>query len=82
MFLGLWLSSFALTWGALSYQAYYGGYYTASLFQLIVLEVGVLVSWACYWMILYPRYFTPFRNLPTPQVCEFVILDRVKLTSS
>ncbi|KAI4865035.1 cytochrome P450 [Hypoxylon rubiginosum] len=67
MFLGLWLSSFALTWGALSYQAYYGGYYTASLFQLIVLEVGVLVSWACYWMILYPRYFTPFRNLPTPQ---------------
>ncbi|KAI1759405.1 cytochrome P450 [Hypoxylon sp. FL1150] len=65
MFLGLWLSSFALTWGALIHQVYHGGVYTASLLQLIALELGVFVCWACYWMILYPRYFTPFRHLPT-----------------
>ncbi|KAI0169668.1 cytochrome P450 [Hypoxylon sp. FL1284] len=66
MFLGPWLSAFALTWGALFHQVWYGGLYTTPLLQLIALEVGILACYALYWMILYPRYFTPFSNLPTP----------------
>ncbi|KAI1085699.1 cytochrome P450 [Whalleya microplaca] len=66
MFLGLWLSSFALTWGALFHQAFTGGPYGALLLKLVAVELGLFVFWATYWMILYPRYFTPFRKLPTP----------------
>ncbi|EAW08948.1 cytochrome P450 [Aspergillus clavatus NRRL 1] len=33
---------------------------------MIGFEMSAILAFAVYWMVLYPRYFTPFRNLPTP----------------
>ena len=40
--------------------------------RLIVslLGLGLVASsvWVVYWMVLYPKHFSPFRHLPTPSV--------------
>ncbi len=37
---------------------------------LLAVEAGTAILWGIYWMILYPAYFTPFPNIPTPAVSE------------
>lgn len=67
-FLELWLLLFGVTCAAVLRNSYLGGTAAPLLFKLIGLELGALGIWAVYWMVLYPKYFTPFRNLPTPAV--------------
>ncbi|KAH3214233.1 hypothetical protein KXV77_002975 [Aspergillus fumigatus] len=52
--------------GGIFHQALAGGEHTALHFQVLGAHVVAFVAFAVYWMILYPRYFTPFGNIPTP----------------
>ncbi|KAJ6088621.1 hypothetical protein N7486_009882 [Penicillium sp. IBT 16267x] len=65
-FLEIWLCALTLTVGGIVHQAFVGGHYTALFYNLIGAELCAFVGFAVYWMILYPRYFTPFRDIPTP----------------
>ncbi|KAH3269460.1 hypothetical protein KXW55_003965 [Aspergillus fumigatus] len=65
-FLGLWLCTVTLASGGIFHQALAGGEHTALHFQVLGAHVVAFVAFAVYWMILYPRYFTPFGNIPTP----------------
>jgi high-affinity Fe2+/Pb2+ permease len=67
-FLGLWLCTVTLASGGIFHQALAGGEHTALHFQVLGAHVVAFVAFAVYWMILYPRYFTPFGNIPTPSV--------------
>lgn len=68
-FFGVWLSIWVCTWSTALYQ-YLSNHEYASipLVVLIGAELTALVVWLFYWMVLYPRYLTPFRHLPTPAV--------------
>lgn len=68
MFLGLWLLVFVPSSGWLLYETSAGGSDTGPILKLTALEVIIFAFWAFYWMILYPRYFTTFRNIATPKV--------------
>jgi hypothetical protein len=67
-FLGSWLALLACTLGAFLYQVVTGYRFMDLLPTILALEVASFVSWAFYWIVLYPSYFTPFRHLPTPPV--------------
>lgn len=77
MFLAIWLSAFSLTSSSLIHQVYAGGPYTSQLLKLGAIEIGVFTVWAIYWMILYPRYFTPFRDIATPKVNITLLIQSV-----
>jgi hypothetical protein len=67
-FLEVWLPLSACTLGALLYRSLTDLSRTGPIFTLLAVELGSLVLWGIYWMILYPNYFTPFHHLPTPPV--------------
>lgn len=67
-FLEILLCTLTLTVGGIVHQAFVGGHYTALLFKVLGAELCAFVGFAVYWMILYPRYFTPFWDIPTPSV--------------
>lgn len=54
--------------GGIVHQTFVGGHYTALLFKVLGAELCTFVGFVVYWMILYPRYFTPFRVISTPSV--------------
>ena len=62
-----------LTVVGIVHQGFVGGYYTALLFKVLGAEMCAFVGFGVYWMILYPHYFTPFWDLPTPSVCIVVL---------
>lgn len=70
-----------LTVVGIVYQAFTGGYYTALLFKVLGAEVCAFVGFAVYWMILYPYYFTPFWDLPTPKVRIIVLFALYRKTT-
>lgn len=66
-FLGPWLIAVTATVSALTYQWFIGGTPISVTEYGIALGVEgfLFVSWAVYWLWLYPSYLTPFRHLPT-----------------
>ncbi|KAH8651294.1 cytochrome P450 [Xylariales sp. PMI_506] len=68
-FFGVWLSISVCTWGAVFYR-YVGDldYASTPTVAVLALELASLIVWALYWVVLYPKYFTPFLHLPTPSV--------------
>ncbi|KAJ5087474.1 cytochrome P450 [Penicillium angulare] len=67
-FIEFWLSTLTLTSGGIIYQSITGGEYTKLHFKGLAAHLVAFVAYAVYWMILYPRYFTPLGNIPTPKV--------------
>jgi hypothetical protein len=68
-FLGVWLPLWICTWIAAVVQyVSHRNHGFVTVITFLVAEFGALVIWAFYGMVLYPRYFTPFRQLPTPPV--------------
>ncbi|KAB8227686.1 cytochrome P450 [Aspergillus alliaceus] len=65
-FLEFWLCTLTLASGGIVHQALTCGEHIALLFQVLGAHVVAFVAFAVYWMILYPRYFTPLGNIPTP----------------
>lgn len=63
-----------LTVVGIFHQAFVDGNYTVLLFKVLGAEMCAFVGFWVYWMILYPHYFTPFWDLPTPSVCIVVLL--------
>lgn len=52
--------------------------------SILLVGLGASAAWRMlYWLVLYPKYFTPFRHLPTPPVSWAVtlIILTIKLTS-
>lgn len=68
LFLELWLPLSACTIGTLVYRLFTDVSRTGPIFTLVAIELGTLLLWGIYWTVLYPRYLTPFRHLPTPPV--------------
>lgn len=77
-FLEIWLCMLTLTVVGIAHQAFVGGSYTGLLFKVLGAEMCAFVGFWVYWMILYPQYFTPFRDLPTPSVCTTVGLHYIE----
>lgn len=68
-FLDLWLPFVGWTISGIVYEKIRQKTLLAvDLVPLLGLEILVFASWATYWILLYPAYFTPFKNLPTPPV--------------
>lgn len=67
-FLEFWLCTLCLTSGGVVHQVFTGGQHIALLFQVLGGHLVTLLGFALYWTVLYPRYFTPLSNIPTPSV--------------
>jgi hypothetical protein len=67
-FLEAWLLTWSCTLSTAFFQAVTGYKVVGFTIPLLVLELASLPLWGLYWTVLYPSYFTPFRNLPTPPV--------------
>ncbi|KAL4902783.1 hypothetical protein BDW74DRAFT_157565 [Aspergillus multicolor] len=65
-FLEGWLCTTTLTTSGIAHQYFIGGEHLVLLLQVLGVHFVAFVAFAVYWMVLYPRYFTPFRNIPTP----------------
>ncbi|KAL0943252.1 uncharacterized protein CTRU02_201138 [Colletotrichum truncatum] len=64
--LNSWFLAVFCTCITLLYHLIAGSDGIGSVLSLLGLEVLFLALWIGYWIILYPTYFTPLRNLPTP----------------
>ncbi|KAK2024499.1 cytochrome P450 [Colletotrichum zoysiae] len=64
--LNSWFLAVFCTCIALPYRLVTGSDGVGSVLGLLGLEVVSLALWIGYWIVLYPTYFTPLRNLPTP----------------
>lgn len=71
-FLEFWLCTLTLTLGGLVHQALTGGNYIGALLLALFADFAALFAFAVYWMILYPRYFTPLSGIPTPAVSSSI----------
>ncbi|KAE8154019.1 cytochrome P450 [Aspergillus avenaceus] len=65
-FLGSWLILVVSTVGISLYHVITSRPTLLFISSVVALEVISFVVWAFYWVVLYPVYFTPFRNIPTP----------------
>lgn len=86
-FLEFWLCTLSLTSGGIVHQAFTGGQHIALLFQVLGGHIVTIIGFAIYWMVLYPQYFTPFSNIPTPSVrisnlCRTYLRKSCQLTST
>jgi hypothetical protein len=73
LFLEIWLPLSACTLGTLLYKSLTDVSHTGLILAVLGVELGSLLLWAFYWMILYPNFFSPFRHLPTPPVCIILL---------
>lgn len=68
-FFGIWLPVCVCTWCAVFYRYLHDlDYASTPTVAVLAMQLAALVVWVIYWMVLYPKYFTPFRHLPTPSV--------------
>jgi len=79
-FLEVWLPLVGCTLVALIQRVSSAGLDAANPVLLVLAaEVGTAALWGIYWMVLYPAYFTPFRNIPTPAKRSWLRGNRSKL---
>lgn len=50
-----------------------------SILVLLIVEILFFPAWLLYWTIIYPKYLTAFRHLPTPAVSSARILMMASL---
>jgi hypothetical protein len=53
---------------AWSHSVLYNAYVVFYGWNVFAILIFIALARAIYWLVLYPKYFTPFRHLPTPSV--------------
>jgi cytochrome P450 len=78
-FLSIWLPTTSATAVVLALKAFNELDSARPIAKLLGVEFASLAAWFFYWMVLYPTYFSPFHNLPTPSRRHFLYGNRKSL---